>query len=176
MTIYLYFDTYSDLTQRINAMDKIDHKILALLQNNARITNSEIARKVGMVPSGVLERIRKLEECGCIEEYTAKLNPEILNLKLLAFVFVRSSEGVGELSTGLALAKFPEIMEVHNVAGEDCLLLKMRLKDNKSLSEFLREKIGKVPTVKSTRTIIVLETTKETSRIYQSEQLKTDDT
>ncbi|MCH8287323.1 Lrp/AsnC ligand binding domain-containing protein, partial [candidate division KSB1 bacterium] len=52
----------------------------------------------------------------------------------------------------------------------------IRLKDNKSLSEFLRQKIGKVPTVKSTRTIIVLETTKETSRIYQSEQLKTDDT
>jgi len=66
----------------------------------------------------------------------------------------------------LAIAKlFPEIMEVHHVAGEDCYLLKVRLKDNKALAAFMREKIGGISEVTSTRTVIVLETIKESSKI-----------
>jgi Lrp/AsnC family leucine-responsive transcriptional regulator len=69
-------------------MDKVDYKILSLLQENGKITNADIARQIGMVPSGALERIRKLEENGYIKEYTARLEPEKLNLGLLAFIFV----------------------------------------------------------------------------------------
>ncbi|UCF64414.1 MAG: Lrp/AsnC family transcriptional regulator [bacterium] len=146
-------------------MDNIDYKILSLLQNNARVTNAEIARQIGMVPSGVLERVRKLEENELIQEYTARLKPEPLNLGLLAFVFVRTSESPGSTCISEELAKFPEIMEVHHVAGEDCYLIKIRLKDNKSLAAFLRKKIGSISAVTFTRTVIVLETIKETSKV-----------
>jgi len=146
-------------------MDKIDYKILSLLEKNARISNTEIARQIGMVPSGVLERIKKLEQNGHIMEYTTHIRPESLNLNLLAFVFIRANEPAGNIDTAKKLAEFPEILEVHHVAGEDCYLLKIRLKDNRSLAVFMREKINTIPTIISTRTVIALETIKETSRI-----------
>lgn len=118
-----------------------------------------------MVPSGVLERIRKLEENGYIQEYTARLKAEALNLGLIAFVFVRTNELPGCCDAADKLAEIPEILEVHHVAGEDCYLLKIRLKDNRSLAVFMREKIGKISTIVSTRTTIVLDTIKETSKI-----------
>lgn len=146
-------------------MDKTDYKIVSLLENNARISNTDIARTIGMVPSGVLERIKKLEQNGHIREYTARIEPESLGLGLLAFVFVRADEPPGNIETAKKLAELDEVMEVHHVAGEDCYLLKTRSKDNKALAVFMREKIGTIPTITSTRTVIVLETIKETSRI-----------
>jgi Lrp/AsnC family leucine-responsive transcriptional regulator len=151
--------------KRMTMMDKTDLQILKLVQDNARISNSEIARQVGMVPSGVLERIRKLEENGFIEEYTARLSADALNLGLIAFVFVKSSEQPGSMDTAQKLADLVEVLEVHHVAGEDCYLLKVRLKDNHSLAVFMREKIGTIPTIVSTRSTIVLDTIKETSKI-----------
>ncbi len=149
-------------------MDKVDARILSLLQENGRVSNVEIARQVGMVPSGVLERIRKLEENGFILEYTTHLNPDAVDLGLLAFIFVRTSEPPGSISVSEQFAKLPEILEVHHVAGDDCYLLKIRQADNHSLALFLREKIGSIPEVTSTRTIIVLETIKETARLFLS--------
>jgi Lrp/AsnC family leucine-responsive transcriptional regulator len=146
-------------------MDKTDKRILSLLQENARITNAEIARQVGMVPSGVQERIRKLEDKGYILDYATHLRSDPLNLGLLAFVFVKTSEPPGGLSTAeelAKLAKLAEILEVHHVAGEDCYLLKVRHSNNKALADFLREKLGPIPTITSTKTIIVLDTVKET--------------
>ena len=150
-------------------MDGTDYKILKLLQENARMSNSEIARQVGMVPSGVLERIRKLEGNGHIQEYSARLRAASLNLGLLAFVFVRTAEPPGSIASATKLTEMPEILEVHHVAGEDCYLLKIRLSDNQSLARFLREKIGSIPTITSTRTVIALETIKETSKIHLPE-------
>ena len=146
-------------------MDNIDLKIMTLLQENARMSNTEIARQVGMVPSGVLERIRKLEENGHLEEYTVKLNPNSVNLGLLAFVFVRTNEPPGGISTAVKLSQLPEIMEIHHVVGEDCYLLKIRLKDNRSLAAFLRDQISTLSAVRSTRTVIAIETVKETPKI-----------
>lgn len=143
-------------------MDKTDKNILSLLQENARITNAEIARQVGMVPSGVQERIRKLEDKGYILDYATHLRSDPLDLGLLAFIFVRTNEPPGGLDTAKELAKFPEILEVHHVAGEDCYLIKLRHSNNKALADFLREKLGPIPTITSTRTIIVLDTVKET--------------
>ena len=146
-------------------MDNVDYKILSLLQENGKITNADIARKIGMVPSGALERIRKLEENGYIKEYTAHLDPEKLNLGLLAFIFVRTTEPPGSIKVSEQLAKLPEILEVHHVAGEDCYLLKVRLTNNMSLAIFMREKLGTMKEVTSSRTVIVLETIKESSKI-----------
>lgn len=133
------------------------------------MSNSEIARQVGMVPSGVLERIRKLEENGHIQEYSARLRAASMNLGLLAFVFVRTAEPPGSIDSAQRLSEMPEILEIHHVAGEDCYLLKIRLSDNQSLAKFLRKKIGAIPTITSTRTVIALETIKETSKIHLPE-------
>ncbi|HEX7051695.1 MAG TPA: Lrp/AsnC family transcriptional regulator [Longimicrobiales bacterium] len=143
-------------------IDEIDRNILAILQDNARTSNAEVARRVGMAPSAVFERIRKLEERGVIEEYAARLEPRALDRKLLAFVFVRAEEGVGATETSASLAAIPEVQEVHHVAGEDCFLVKVRVADTEALGRLLRERVGAIPAVRSTRTTIVLETVKET--------------
>jgi len=146
-------------------IDDTDRQILALLQENARIANAEIARRVGMAASAIHERVRKLEERGVIRGYEARLDPVRLGFSLLAFVFVRADEGVGATETEARLATVPEVQEVHHVAGEDCFLVKVRVPNTGSLSGLLRERIGEIPTVTSTRTTVVLETTKETGRL-----------
>jgi len=146
-------------------MDEIDQHILTMLQENARISNAEISRQVGMVPSGVLERIRKLEERGLLEGYTAKVNAKKAGLRLLAFIFVRTEEKVGVVTSAQALAQIPEVLEVHHIAGEDCYLAKVRVADTEALSHLIKTKIGQIETITSTRTTIVLETVKETSNL-----------
>ena len=145
--------------------DATDAAILGMLQENARISNAEIARRVDMAPSAVHERIRKLEERGLIRGYEARLGARELGWGLVAFVFVRSNDAPGGAATAELLAALPEVQEVHHVAGEDCFLLKVRVPDTLALSRLLRERIGAVSTVTSTRTTIVLDTVKETGRL-----------
>lgn len=146
-------------------LDETDRVILALLQENARTSNAEIARQVGMAPSAVLERIRKLEDRGVIQGYTARLSARTLGLGLTAFLFVRAEERIGAPETGELLAALPEVQEVHHVAGEDCYLVKVKVADTESLGRLLREAVGSIPTVRSTRTTIVLGTVKERTEL-----------
>ena len=89
-------------------MDTIDRQILQSLQNNARETQADIARDVGLAPSAVLERIRKLEAQGLIKGYTAQVDPKAVGLGLLAFVAVRSDEaGAEERIVECARRAFP---------------------------------------------------------------------
>ncbi len=156
--------------------DDIDAKILTILQRDARTSNAEIARQLGMAPSAIFERIRKLEARGVIEGYETRLNPRALNAGLLAFVFVRDEAAYGTLETGAALAAIPEVQEVHNVAGEDCYLVKVRVADTDALARLLRERFGAIPSIRSTRTTIVLDSLKETAQINlkRSESEKVD--
>jgi Lrp/AsnC family leucine-responsive transcriptional regulator len=144
-------------------MDSIDLKILTLLQANATTANAELAKKVGMAPSAVLERVKKLEKNGVIEAYVTSISPESVNLKLLAFVFVKSSEGPGNISVAKQLVKLPEVLELHHIAGEDCYLVKIRANDPRSLAQLMRDKFSKIAGILSTKTTIVLETLKETN-------------
>lgn len=146
-------------------IDDIDRRILGLLQANARVTNADVAREVGMAPSATLERVRKLEERGLIRGYETRLDPAQLGLGLTAYVLVRSNEGPGGERTGARLAEIEEVQELHHIAGEDCFILKVRARDPKDLQRLLREDIGSIPEVASTRTTIVLETVKETLRV-----------
>jgi Lrp/AsnC family transcriptional regulator, leucine-responsive regulatory protein len=141
-------------------MNEIDKKILNIIQKDARTSNAEIARQVGLAPSAVLERIRKLEERGVIGGYTAKINAAEVGYALTAFVAVRTHECCGE--TDKFLAEIPEVLEVHDVAGEDSYLLKVRAKNTEDLSRLLRERLKNVPNVASTKTTVVLQTIKET--------------
>jgi Lrp/AsnC family leucine-responsive transcriptional regulator len=146
-------------------IDDVDAQILGILQENARTTQSDIAKAVGLAPSAVLERMRKLETRGAIRDYVATIDPHLANRALLAFVSVKTNEYGPEQPSALALARIPEVLEIHHVAGEDCFLLKVRAKDAEHLGHMLRKQIASVPGVTSTRTTIVLETVKETSRI-----------
>src|SRR5579864_6832906 len=118
-------------------MDSTDRKILNILQSDARTPNAELARQVGMAPSAVLERVRKLEERGVIKGYEARLDPKALEMGLLAFVLVRTDERVGHMQSEAALLEIPEVQEVHHVAGEDCYLLKVRAANTDALSALL---------------------------------------
>lgn len=146
-------------------LDPVDRQILSLLQANARIPQAEIARTVGLAPSAVLERIRKLEARGVVRDYVTVLDPRALDQRLLAFVAIRTTDRPGEARVSDTLAAIPEVLEAHQVAGDDCLLVKIRARDPEHLSQILRERIGSVEGVRSTRTTIVLETIKESSRL-----------
>jgi Lrp/AsnC family leucine-responsive transcriptional regulator len=141
------------------------------LQNDACLTNAELAKKLGMAPSAVLERVKKLEQRGVIEAYVTRIKPESIELKLLAFIFIRTSEGPGSINTSKQLAKIPEVLEVHHVAGEDCYLVKMRARDSQSLVKLMREKISILPGILSTKTTVVLETIKETNYLTIPKEL-----
>src|SRR5215216_6938977 len=96
------------------SLDDTDLKILTLLQPNAYLSNVELSKKLGMAPSAVLERVKKLEQKGIIIGYPTKINPEALHLNLLAFIFIKSSEGPGNVTVAKHLAKLPEILELHH--------------------------------------------------------------
>jgi Lrp/AsnC family leucine-responsive transcriptional regulator len=146
-------------------IDDTDVVILDLLQENARISQADVARVVGLAPSAVLERIRKLESRGVIKGYTALLDPHVVEKPMLAFVAIRSAEKPGDASVADAIAKVPEVLELHHVAGEDCYLAKVRARDAEHVGQLLRHRFGRIPGVVSTRTTIVLETVKETPRL-----------
>ena len=146
-------------------INELDKQIVMLLQHNARISNAEIARQVGLAPSAVFERIRKLEDRGVLQGYNARVDPHAAGLPLVAFTFVRSNDRPGGVGTAEQLAEIPEILEVHHVAGEDCFLVKIRAADTEAFGRILRERLGKIATITSTRTTIVLETLKETAEL-----------
>ena len=115
-------------------IDELDLHILELLQNNARESQVDIARAVGLAPSAVLERVRKLEARGVIRGYAAQIDPRALEQSMLAFVSVRSDEAPGNNDIARALAACDEVLEVHHVAGEDCYLIKVRARAIRSTS------------------------------------------
>lgn len=146
-------------------LDEVDLRLLSHLQANSCTPNVELAKKVGMAPSAVLERVKKLEQKGVIQSYPTRINPAALDLKLLAFIFIKSSEGPGNLAVAKQLMKIPEILELHNIAGEDCYLAKVRVQDPQALVQLMREKLSKIPNILSTKTTIVLETLKEDNHL-----------
>ncbi|HEY1945451.1 MAG TPA: Lrp/AsnC family transcriptional regulator [Bryobacteraceae bacterium] len=149
------------MSTTIERIDEIDSQLLHFLQGDARVSNAALARELGMAPSAILERVRKLEERGLIQGYEARLNSAALGWGLVAFVFVRTTEALGLHDTAERLAAIPEVQEVHNVAGEDCYLVKLRVADTAALAALLRNEFGRIGTIHSTRTTIVLETIKE---------------
>jgi Lrp/AsnC family leucine-responsive transcriptional regulator len=152
-------------------LDAVDLKILNLMQANARISNTDLAKEVEMAPSAVLERVKKLEQKKVILQYTTSINPVAVQQKLLAFIFIKSKEGFTcSTKTADALAKIPEVQEVHHIAGEDCFLVKVRTEDSASLMELMRNSLKKIPDILSTKTTIVLETVKEQQQLVITEK------
>lgn len=145
-------------------LDTVSLEILRILQEKARIPNIEVSRQVGLAPSAVLERIRKMEKQGIIDGYEVSLNPERFNCSQVSFIHVTSTASKFQ-KVGEQLASIAEIQEVHFVAGSDCYLIKVRSSDTGALAELLQNQISQIDGVVSTRTETVLSTIKETNRI-----------
>ncbi len=151
-------------------IDAISLDILKILQEKARIPNIEVSRQVGLAPSAVLERIRKMEKQGIIDGYEVRLNPQRFHRAQVAFVHVQTTTAASS-AVGRQLSLIPEVQEVHFVAGNDCYLIKVRTADTLSLSLLLQDRIAAIDGVLSTKTETVLSTIKETSRIPLPEAL-----
>jgi Lrp/AsnC family leucine-responsive transcriptional regulator len=145
-------------------LDTIGLEILNILQKKARIPNIEVSRQVGLAPSAVLERIRKMEKQGIIDGYEVRLNPERFNRSQVAFVHIKTNPAMCD-QVGNQLSLIPEVQEVHFVSGNDCYLIKVRSADTTTLGQLLQEKITTIEGVLSTSTETVLTTVKETSQI-----------
>ncbi len=147
-----------------NSIDKIDAKILELLQRNGRMKRSDVADEVGLSISAVSDRMTKLEDAGVIKGYRALVDPKRLHIDITAFIRV-SVEG-SERYSGFVdrVHHMEEVLEVHSITGEGSHLMKVRTKNTTTLERFLSE-IQAIPGVTQTTTSIVLSSFKETREV-----------
>ncbi len=163
--------TMSDVSPTDRALDRIDHKLLILLQLDGRTAISKLAREVNLTVTPTLERVRRLEAAGYIEGYFARLNPRKLGLGLLAYVEVsldRTTPDAFDRFKQVMLAH-DEVMECHMVAGGFDYLLKVRVIDMESYRRFLGDRIASVRGVQTTHTYFVMEEVKSTHTIVVPE-------
>ncbi len=152
-------------------MDKTDLEILKILQKKARIPNVEVARTIGMAPSAILERIKKLEARGVIQGYEVRLNPEMFHCAMTAFINIQVFSPSQIQNTGKQLSKIEQVQEVHYLAGGDTLMAKVKTSGNKELESVIREQISSIDAIKATRTSIALSTFKESAKIQLPDQI-----
>ena len=141
--------------------DSTDKEILSILLEDASTSKAEIARRVGLAPSGISERVRRLEADGIIQGYEARLNPDALGKSLLAFVFVTDAKPSQGFDTAKALSTVTGLEELHKIAGDDCYLLKVRASGTDELNEIIEREVNPVPSVTRVRTTIVLKAVAE---------------
>jgi len=144
-------------------MDRLDRKILSVLQHNARASLQDIGAAVGLSPSPCWARIRKMEEAGVIEGYTVRLNPQALGLSdtVLLMVTLDSHSDNTLEKFGEALATIPEVVEAHLVSGGYDYLLRVVVKDTRDYERLLREKLYKIKGIRHSRSSFVLRTLKK---------------
>jgi Lrp/AsnC family leucine-responsive transcriptional regulator len=146
-------------------LDEIDRKLLALLQDDDRVPVVELGKAIGVAPSTLNDRIRRLTKQGIITGFHAELAPERIGLDLLAFVYVGWSDPNTESLFLEKIAVTPQVLECHHVTGAWNYLLKVRLPTTRDLEAFLAGVLKQVPGLQRTETIIVLSSPKDTRRL-----------
>ncbi|WP_431264480.1 Lrp/AsnC ligand binding domain-containing protein [Roseateles chitinivorans] len=148
-------------------LDKIDRRILGLLQQDGRISNLKLAEEVQMSATAVLERVRRLTRDGFILGYEARLNPAKLGAQMLVFIEILLDRTVHDVMDNFraAVQARPEILECHLVAGGFDYLLKTRVSDMAAYREFIGAVIWTLPGVRETRTYAVMEEVKSTTAL-----------
>lgn len=148
-------------------IDQFDRKILALLQDDARLTNNELSERVNLSPSQCSRRRQRLEEGGYIDGYRAVLNRDRLGFGLVNVVTVTLATHNRDNARRFAnlIAGLPEVQEAHALTGEMDYVLKVVTRDLKSLSEFVNGVLLPHDSVQHVKTAIVLETLKETTSL-----------
>jgi len=165
----------------IMILDKIDRKILAILQTDGRLSNQEVAERVNLSSSPCLRRIKRLEELGVIRQYVALLDPEKIGLGLLAYVNVRlekhSEPSVQTKGRNLggsrsprsdfatSVAQWPEIVACYAMAGEMDYLLRVHVEDMNHFSRFMMETLLRHPAVLDVKSSFALNQIKDTTAL-----------
>ncbi len=144
-------------------LDALDIRILATLQAQARLTNLELAERVGLSASPCLRRVRRLEEDGFIEGYAARLNREKIGLGVVAFVRVNIERHTNSDANAFikAVSKLPEVIACYITSGESDFLLHVVVEDLAAYRSFALEKVTRVPGVRDIRSSFVIGTVKE---------------
>ncbi|MCA0243874.1 MAG: Lrp/AsnC ligand binding domain-containing protein [Proteobacteria bacterium] len=157
----------TDGSRAERGIDKIDARILRVLQADGRISNLKLAELVHLSPTAVLERVKRLTRDGFILGYEARLNPAKLDAGLLVFVEVLLDRTVHDVMDNFraAVQARPEILEAHLVAGGFDYLLKTRVSDMAAYRQFIGSVIWTLPGVRETRTYAVMEEVKNTAQI-----------
>lgn len=148
-------------------LDQIDRKVLEILQSNAKITNAQLSKEIGLSPAPTLERVKKLEQSGIIKSYHAQLDPEKVGLGVTTFVQV-SLVGHKKNTTESFVANInaiDEVIECHHITGTGDFLLKVISKDISSYQRLMLEKINEIEEVASTQTMVILSTFKESKKL-----------
>jgi DNA-binding Lrp family transcriptional regulator len=147
----------------ISRLDDIDIAILGMLQEDGRISNTELAQRVGLTPPTVLRRVKLLEEQGYIRGYAALLDPLAVGLTVTAFIFIETQAGC-DLDVLLAdLGRLPGAQEVYRLVGEWCLLLKVRTASPQTLEDLLYRQLRSHPMVRRTQTTLATSAALETT-------------
>jgi len=148
-------------------LDKTDQKIIEILQEDGRITNNELAGKIGLTTTPTLERVKRLEKNGVIRGYTAWINREAIGKGLTVFCSIKLAvhhyRKLQEFKN--RIESLPEILACYNVTGEYDYLLHVVVSDTKEYESFLRSKLTKIPDIVQIYTGIVLSVVKEQSKI-----------
>lgn len=146
-------------------MDEKDRQLLKHLQGDARLTNTELARRVDLSPPGLQRRLRKLEDSGVIEQYVTLLDREAVGFDMLCFVQVtllrHEPESIQRFKE--IVQDMPEVLECHHITGEFDYLLKVIVRNREHLEKFLVEKLTPVPGMDKIRTSLVLREIKTTT-------------
>lgn len=149
------------------SLNRIDRNILAILQEDARISYAELARRVGLSTTPCIERVKKLEKSGIIKKYSAIVDPNKLGAGLIVFVQIRldrtSAQTFSEFKQ--AVADLPEVQDCHLVSGNFDYLIKARMADMGTYRKFLEETLLAIPGVQASTSIVVMEVTKETLNV-----------
>jgi DNA-binding Lrp family transcriptional regulator len=140
-------------------LDAIDRQIVALLHENARMPNVDLARTVGISPSTCLARVRSLRERGVITRYTAEINPAALGFTLQALVSVRIRPGARHLMEQISdeLRMQPEVAQLFFLGGSEDFLIHVRVRDSDHVRQFVLKNLSANPAVALTETHLVFE-------------------
>ena len=137
-------------------IDAFDRRILAALTRDSRQTYAEIGVSAGLSAPAVHERVRRLKASGALKGTTARLDADAIGKPLLSFVHV-DADGWGKSERMIKLAAFPEVEEMHSVAGDTCVIIKVRTASPYALEQFLAQ-LYILPGVRSTKSFVVLST------------------
>ena len=144
-------------------MDKIDYKILTILQKNAKITNSKLSSLIGLSQAPTLERVKKLEKNGIIDGYHARVNLNKIDLGVSTFVQV-TLKGHNKKNINIFLDeinKIDNVIECHHITGTGDFILKIVSKDISSYQELMLDKISEISVTDSLKSMVILSTLKD---------------
>lgn len=150
-------------TRSVRELDRIDRKILRLLQTDGRLPVSEVAEQVGLSATPCAERIRRLERDGIILGYHARLDPHALGQSLLVFVEIRLARKSGPIFDEFRreVIKLPNVLDCHLVSGDFDYLIKARIPEMSAYRKMLGDLLLALPAARESRSYIVMEEIKE---------------